>query len=135
MGKPPVAAKLTWQGDLRFEATSRTTTMILDGNSVAGPSPVQALAFSIAGCMAMDVVEIVRKGRHPVRAMDAHFDGDRSPTHPHRLVAIRLKFVLHGEVPHEAIERAIALSREKYCSVSTSLRQDIAFTTSYEVVP
>jgi putative redox protein len=135
MGKPPVAATLTWQGDLRFAAASRTTTLVLDGDSAAGPSPVQTLAFSIAGCMAMDVVDIVRKGRHPVRAMEAHFDGDRAETHPHRFVAIRLKFVLHGAVPGEAVERAIALSREKYCSVSTSLRHDITVATSYEVVP
>jgi len=130
-----VAAALTWQGDLRFEATSRSNTLILDGDSVAGASPVQALAFSIAGCMAMDVVDIVRKGRHPVRAMEAHFSGDRAEQHPHRFIAIRLKFVLHGDVPGEAVERAIALSREKYCSVSTALRQDISFVTSYEVVP
>jgi putative redox protein len=135
MGKPPVAATLTWQGDLRFEASSRSNVVILDGDSVAGASPVQMLAFSIAGCMAMDVVDIVRKGRHPVRAMEAIFDGDRAETHPHRFVAIRLKFVLRGAIPADAVERAIALSREKYCSVSTSLRQDIAFVTSYEVVP
>jgi putative redox protein len=135
MGKPPVAATLTWQGDLRFEAASRGSTLLLDGDSETGPSPVQTLAFSIAGCMAMDVVDIVRKGRHPVRAMQAHFDGDRAETHPHRFTAIRLKFVLHGEVPNEAVERAIALSREKYCSVSASLRQDIDFHASYEVVP
>jgi putative redox protein len=135
MGKPPVVATLTWQGDLRFHAASRSTTLLLDGDSVAGPSPVQTLAFSIAGCMAMDVVDIVRKGRHPVLAMEAHFDGDRAQTHPRRFVAIRLKFVLHGEVPNEAVERAIALSREKYCSVSTSLRHDIAIVTSFEVVP
>ena len=135
MGKPPVAATLTWQGDLRFHATSRSNAILLDGNSDAGPSPVQTLAFSIAGCMAMDVVDIVRKGRHSVRAMEAHFDGERAQDHPHRFVAIRLKFVIHGEVPGGAVERAIALSREKYCSVSTSLRQDIAFITSYEVVP
>jgi putative redox protein len=135
MGKPPVAATLTWQGDLRFEASSRSNTLILDGDSVAGASPVQTLAFSIAGCMAMDVVDIVRKGRHQVRAMEAHFSGDRAEKHPHRFTAVRLNFVLHGDVPGEAVERAIALSREKYCSVSTSLRQDISFVTTYEVVP
>src|SRR5262245_12137117 len=135
MGKPPVAATLTWQGDLRFQATSRSDTLLLDGDSLAGPSPVQTLAFSIAGCMAMDVADIVRKGRHTVRALEAHFHGERAQSHPHRFVSINLKFVIHGEVPGEAVERAIALSREKYCSVSTSLRQDIAFNTSYEVVP
>ena len=102
-----MAATLTWQGDLRFEASSRSNTLILDGDSVA------------AGLDEIRVVE----------------GGDRAEQHPHRLIAIRLNFVLHGDVPGEAVERAIALSREKYCSVSTSLRQDIPFVTSYEVVP
>jgi putative redox protein len=135
MGKPPMAATLTWQGDLRFAASASRNSMTLDGDGRAGPSPVQALAFSIAGCMAMDVVDIVRKGRHPVSAMEAHFEGDRAETPPRRFLSIRLKFVIHGEVPTAAVERAIALSRQKYCSVSNSLREDIEFTTSYEVMP
>ena len=109
--------------------------MTLDGDSVAGPSPVQTLAMSIAGCMAMDVLEIVRKGRHPLRALQARFHGERAPTPPHRLTAMQLHFVVEGDVPAEAVERAIALSREKYCSVSTSIRPDVAFTTSFEVMP
>ena len=135
MANPPLAARLTWQGDLKFEASSGPQTLTLDGDRVAGPSPMQTLAFSIAGCMAMDVIDIVRKGRHTVRAMEAHFSGDRAEDHPRRFVAIHLKFVLHGEVPGQAVERAIALSREKYCSVSAALRHDISFVTSYEVVP
>jgi putative redox protein len=135
MGKPPVTATLTWQGDLRFEAESAGKTLLLDGDSKVGASPVQMLAFSIAGCMATDVVDIVRKGRHEVRAMEAHFSGDRAQDHPHRLVTVHLNFVIHGSPPKEAVERAIALSHDKYCSVSNSLRTDIAFSTSYEVVP
>jgi putative redox protein len=130
-----VAATLTWQGDLRFEAGSGSQSIILDGNSTAGASPVQTLAFSIVGCMAMDVIDIVRKGRHPVRAMEARFSGERAAEHPRRLVAVRLHFVLHGDVPGEAVERAIALSREKYCSVSATLRLDTEFATSFEVLP
>ena len=135
MGNTPLAATLIWQGDLRFEAASKHNTLLLDGDSAAAPSPVQTLAFSIAGCMAMDVVDIVRKGRHPVRAMEAHFSGDRAEEHPRRFIAIRLNFVLHGDVPRDAVDRAIALSQEKYCSVAACLRQDISFTTSYEVFP
>jgi len=134
MGKPPVTAILTWQGDLRFAAESRGNTLVLDGDSRVAASPVQTLAFSIAACMAMDVVDIVRKGRYEVRSMEAQFSGERAQTPPHRLVAIQLNFVIHGNPPKEAVERAIALSHDKYCSVSNSLRTDIAFSTSYEVV-
>jgi len=135
MGKPPVAATLEWQGDLRFAASSAGAFLTLDGSSAAGPSPVQALAFSIASCMAMDVVDIIKKGRHPVQGVTVSFLGDRAQTTPHRFVRIALTFTIRGGVPGSAIERAIALSREKYCSVSNSLRQDIELLTSYEVLP
>ncbi len=135
MAKPPLAAALTWSGDLLLTATSGGQTMTLDGNSAAGPSPVQTLAFSIAGCMAMDVVDILRRGRHEVRGLDIAFHGDRQQTPPHRFTSVALTFTVHGDVPGEAVQRAIALSHEKYCSVSNSLRGDIAFTTEYEVKP
>ena len=135
MAKPPMAASLTWAGELTFTATSGTQRMTLDGHGAAGPSPVQVLAFGIAGCMAMDVVEILRKGRHTVTAMDVAFSGERAESQPHRFTSITLTFVIHGGVPSDAVRRAIALSHERYCSVSNSLRGDITFTTDFEVRP
>ena len=135
MAKPATEASLTWDAELRFTATSGSQTMMLDGNSEAGPSPVQALAFGIAGCMAMDVVEILRKGRHGLTGLDVAFHGDRAQSPPHRLTRVQLVFTLHGSVPGDAVRRAIALSHEKYCSVSNSLRGDITFTTEFEVRP
>ena len=134
MSKPPTTITLAWQENYRFTAVAGDHTLTIDGDSKAGWSPVQGLAISIAGCMAMDVVDILRKGRHPVRALDARFEGDRAEDPPRRFVRIRLTFVVHGEVPGDAVERAIALSREKYCSVSNSLRPDIEFLTGCEVV-
>ena len=55
MGKPPVVADLTWIGDLKFDARSGKATTTIDGDSTAGPSPVQALVFALAGCMAADI--------------------------------------------------------------------------------
>jgi putative redox protein len=128
-------ASLTWAGELRFEASSGTQRVTLDGAGQAGPSPVQALAFAIAGCMAMDVVDILRKGRHPVRALDVAFHGVRAQEPPHRFTSVTLTFVVSGEVPGDAVRRAIALSHQRYCSVSNSLRGDITFTTEFEVKP
>lgn len=107
--------------------------MVLDGDSVGGPSPVQTLAFSVAACMAMDVAAIVTKGRHPLAAFDVKFVGHRAQDHPHRLLAIELHFSLRGQVPAAAVERAISLSRDKYCSVWHSMREDIELTTTFEV--
>jgi putative redox protein len=130
-----VGLELTWTGDLRFAGRSGDVTLTLDGDKTAGPSPVQALAFALAGCMAADVVEILTKGRLPLRGLTVRLTAGRAPKPPRRLVAVELRFQVIGDVPPDRIERAIALSRETYCSVWHSLRQDIAFTTSIEVRP
>jgi putative redox protein len=135
MEKPPVPASLVWNGDLRFRASSGTAEMTLDGASTSGPSPVQALAFSLAACMAMDVVDILRRGRHAVTTFNVTFVGRRTDSHPHRFLRIELHFSVHGNVPAGAVERAVALSRDKYCSVWHSMRQDIDLTTTFEVAP
>ena len=130
-----MTATLTWQEELRFSAAVGAQTLVLDSDGQAGVSPVQALALGIAGCMAMDVVDILRKGRHPLRGLDVAFEGDRAETPPRRFVRVKLTFVVHGAVPADAVTRAIALSHEKYCSVSNSLRPDIEFNTAFEVRP
>ena len=131
--KPPVVADLTWTGDLRFSGTSGSTGMTLDGDSTAGPSPVQALVFALAGCMSADIVFILKKGRHPLRALRARIVGERAQTDPHRLLKVDLKFDVDGAIPKEAVERAAALSHEKYCSVWHSLNPDIDVRVTCDV--
>jgi putative redox protein len=135
MPKPPVPATLVWDGDLRFRAASGTAESVLDGNGAGGPSPVQALAFALAGCMAIDVVSILQKGRHPPTTFNLTFVGQRADRNPHRFLRIELHFAVHGNVPAAAVERAIELSRNKYCSVWHSMRQDIDLVTTFEVLP
>ena len=135
MGNPTVATSLAWQGDLRFLATSGGGSVTLDGNSAAGPSPVEALAFSLASCMAADVVDILLKGRHQLQALRADLVAERAPDPPRRILRATLRFALRGNMPDAAIERAIALSHDKYCSVWHSLRSDIELLTSYGVEP
>ncbi len=134
MPKPPTVADLQWQRDLVFHIDSAGRTMTMDGDSKAGPSPVQTLAFALAGCMSTDVAFVLAKGRHAIRSMRAHFVGDRAQEDPHRFVRMNLRFTIEGDVSAEAIERAIALSRDKYCSVWHSMRQDIDFTVSFELI-
>ena len=135
MPNPTVATSLAWQGELRFLASNKAGTVTIDADGVAGPSPVEALAFSLAGCMAADVVDILVKGRHHLQALRADLVAERAPAPPRRLLRATLRFALRGKVPGLAIERAIALSRDKYCSVWHSLRTDIELLTSYEVEP
>jgi putative redox protein len=130
---PSLALDLEWQGDLRFRGTAGAVSLVLDSAGEAGPTPVQALAFALAGCMAIDVVHILRKGRLEPRSVRAHLEAERAPEDPKRLLSVRLHFVVGGGAPADKVERAIALSREKYCSVWHSLRPDIDFRTSFEV--
>jgi putative redox protein len=135
VAKPPIRLTITWQGERRFAADFRGVPVTIDGDSVAGPSPVEALGVALASCMGVDVADIVRKGRHDLRALTTEIVAERAPDPPSRFTAVELRFRLSGDVPDAAVERAIALSHEKYCSVWHSLRQDIPLTTSFEVVP
>ena len=135
MAKPTVAASLVWQGDLRFHASTNGGPITVDGDSKMAASPVEALAVSLAACMAADLVAILTKGRHPLRAFETNIVAERAEQPPRRFTQVTIAFVIGGEVPSPAIDRAIALSRDKYCSVWHSLRPDIELLTSYEVAP
>ena len=133
--KPPVVAELVWFEGLRFDATSGESSAIVDGDGKAGPSPMQHAAMGLAGCMAADVIDILRRGRHPLTGLRVTFTGIRAEMPPRRLLQISLQFHVEGAVPPEAVERAIMLSREKYCSVWLSFRQDIELSTTFDVRP
>jgi putative redox protein len=131
--RPQSTAELTWERDLRFAGRSAAFDLTLDGNSKEAPSPMQLLALGLAGCMATDLVDILTKGRHDLRGLRATFVGVRAPEPPKRFVEVTLHYTVEGNVPAAAIDRAIALSRDKYCSVWHSMRQDIQLTVTYEV--
>lgn len=135
MTKPPVTATLTWQGDLRFHAATPRSSIIFDSEGTAGPSPAEAVAMALAGCMAIDVADIVIKGRHALTSLEATIAGHRRDDPPRHFVSFTLHFVLAGDIPAHAVERAIQLSRDKYCSVWHSLRPDIDLRTTFEVAP
>jgi putative redox protein len=118
-----------------FAGKSGDVSMRLDSGSQAGASPMQALAFALAGCMAMDVAHIVRKGRHDLRGLKVDLTAARAQEDPHRFTRIELHFTITGQVPAEQVERAIQLSRDKYCSVWHSLRQDIDLQITSTVTP
>ena len=130
-----MVAELVWDHDLIFTGTSAKASIVLDSAGLAGPSPVQTLAFALAGCMAMDVVHVIRKGRHDFRGCRVELVGERAPMDPRRFTAIALRFSITGTVPREAVDRAIELSREKYCSVWHSMRQDIPLTVTASISP
>ena len=99
-----------------------------------GPRRCSSLACGVASCMAIDVASIITKGRHPLRALSVRLDGHRAAGPPARYTGLDLHFTVSGDVPHDAVARAIALSRDKYCSVWQSMRQDIALDVRFEIV-
>ena len=133
--KAPTLVELVWEHDLVFAGRSDAASMTLDSAGQAGPSPVQALAFALAACMGMDVVHILKKGRYDLRGLAIAVKAERAQQDPHRVVAVDLRFTVTGRVPNAQVQRAIDLSREKYCSVWHSLRQDIPLTANFSVSP
>jgi len=131
--RPPVRVELEWEGGLRFRGRTGERELKLDGDSASAVSPVEALALALAACMASDVVHILVKGRAEPKGLTARLVAERAPEEPRRLVKVDLRFAVRGDLPADKVERAITLSREKYCSVWHSLRPDIAFTTSFEM--
>jgi putative redox protein len=131
--KPPAVVDLRWDGRLAFTVRAGSHEWVIDGRNEAGPSPVIALASALAGCMAVDVVHILTRGRFTVRSFSTSLAGRRADSEPRRFEAIDLRFAIDTSAPPDQIDRAIALSREKYCSVWHSLRQDIELTTHVSI--
>ena len=127
---PVVDLELRWERDLVFHGRAGALEITIDGNTREAVSPVQTLAFALASCMASDLVLILTRGRHPLQGLTAHLHAPRAATDPRRILSVDLRFDVVGPVPPEAVQRAIDLSRDKYCSVWHSLRQDIEFTVS-----
>jgi putative redox protein len=131
--KAPTKVQLVWEHDLVFGGRSGDAAMTLDSGGHAGPSPVQTLAFALAGCMGMDVVHVLKKGRHDLRGLAIMLTAERAQSDPHRVTAVEIVFTVSGKVPNAAVQRSIDLSREKYCSVWHSFRQDITLTTKFTI--
>jgi putative redox protein len=124
-----------WISGMRFEGTNPDgLRVVMDahpehGDTAAGPAPMEALLIALAGCTGMDVISILRKMRAPVDRFTIEVTAERAETHPRVLTAIHLRYVAAGTgLRTEQIEKAAALSQEKYCSVSAMLRKAAPIT-------
>ena len=135
MGKPPTVVDFTWQSELIFDAVADGMPMTIDSAGKAGASPMQSLGAALGGCMTIDVAYILKRGRHTFRALRSRLIGERSQDEPHRFVRVTLHVIVEGSVPRDAIERALQLSHDKYCSVWHSMRQDLEFAVTFEQIP
>jgi putative redox protein len=135
MPKSPIQASLSWRGNLAFDATAGAHTVGIDSDGAHGVSPMQSLALALAGCMAVDVVLILTKGRHDLQSLDVRFEGTRAEGPPAYFTDITLHYTLVGNAPAQAVQRAIDLSRDTYCSVWHSLRPDTRLDVTFDITP
>ena len=127
---------LRWIGGLAFEGgPAEGPRIVVDGNSQDGPSPMDLALMAVAACMAVDVKLILEKMRVPPEALEVAARGERVHDHPRRFSGVRMVFRVGGlaEADQGKAEQAIALSKEKYCSVLFSLRPDLRLETALEV--
>lgn len=131
---PVMVARLEWDGEQQFTGFVGKHEVPIDGDQEAAASPMQLLAMSIAGCMAIDLVHILARGRHGCTSLTVSFRAERAPGHPRRFTRIQMHFTLSGAMAPEHVERALQLSRDKYCSVWNSLRPDTGLETTFEIL-
>ena len=106
------------------------------GGRDLAPRPMETVLAGTGGCTAYDVVLILKRGRHDVRGCQVKVTAERAATDPKVFTAIHMHFTVTGkDLPATAVERAIALSHERYCSASIMLAKTAAITTSHEIVP
>jgi putative redox protein len=130
---PTVKATLTWQRDLVFTgATPQGYEIEFDAESQWGCKPTEALLLSLAGCMGIDVVSILTKMRIAPARFQIEMEGQRNPTPPQYYQSVKMVLHMAGKnLDRVKVERAIALSKNKYCSVYNSLRPDLALNIDY----
>ena len=115
--------------------------LVMDGAVDGGgrnlaPRPMETVLAGTAGCTAYDVVLILKRGRHAVSGCQIKLTSERAETDPKVFTKIHVHFRVTGaDIPAVAVERAVQMSHDKYCSASIMLAKTADITTSFEIVP
>ena len=106
-----------------------------NGGQNLAPRPMETVLAGTGGCTAYDVVLILKRGRHDIRGCSVKLTSERAETDPKVFTKINMHFTVQGKgIPPQAVERAIAMSHEKYCSASIMLGKTATITTSFDLV-
>lgn len=132
---PVNKGRLKLERDLYFMGTTqRGYEVEYDVTYQEGCSPTETLLMSVAGCLSIDVVHMLRKMRCTITKYETEFQGERRADPPQYYQSMDILIRIAGEaITPKKIDRAISLSRNKYCSVYHSLRKDITLNVSYEI--
>src|ERR1700730_4958657 len=131
-----IEASLNWTDKDRFvgSATSRHAIVIDVGAEKTANSPMELVLLGLCGCTASDVVGILRKKRQPFTGVEVRAEAERADGHPAVYTSIHLTYIVRGQVSRKAMEDAVRLSKEKYCSVSGMLEKTAKITYTIEHV-
>ncbi len=124
-----------WKHDEVFEGIAENGNTIVfdaDAEHIHGPSPVEAVLMALCSCTSVDVVGILQKKRQPLTGLRVTASAERAETVPRVFTHIRLTYAVRGQLSRKAVEDAVALSKNKYCSVSKMLEK--AAKIDYEIV-
>jgi len=129
-----IDAKVRWTDKERFagEATSGHAIAIDAGKEKTANSPIELVLIALCGCTASDVVTILRKKREPFTSLEVRAEAERATSPPMVYTDIRLTYKVGGNISHKAVEDAVRLSEEKYCSVSAMLSKTARITYTIE---
>lgn len=129
-------ANAIWTDNERFvaSATSRHSLVMDAAKEKTAPSPMELVLIALCGCTASDVVGILRKKREPFTGLEVKAQAERAGGHPAVYTEIKLTYRIRGQVTPKAIEDAVRLSKEKYCSVSAMLEKTATITYAIEYV-
>jgi len=130
---PITKGTLTWDKELIFVGrTQRGYEIEFDAEIQWGCAPTESLLLSLAACMGIDAVSFLQKMRANLASFKIDITGERNPTPPQYYKAIEMVLHISGErITQKQVERAVALSQEKYCSVYHSLRKDLKVSVKY----
>ena len=125
-------ASVTWVENQRFNGRATSGhEIVVDGDKNGGNSPMELVLIGLCGCTAFDVASILRKKREPFTSLEVRAEAERAPQPPTVYTKIKLIYRVGRNVSKKAVEDAVKLSEEKYCSVAAMLKQSAEIT--YEI--
>jgi putative redox protein len=128
-------AKTTWIEKQRFNGVATSGhSIVVDGDKAAGNSPMELILIGLCGCTGYDVASILQKKREPFTSLEVRAEAERAAEPPTVYTEIKLIYLVGGRVSHKAVEDAVRLSKEKYCSVSAMLDKTAKITAKIEYV-
>ena len=131
-------SKVQWIGEQKFVAISPSGHMLAmdsDRTTNTGPSPMELLLMALGACTATDIVIILEKKRQKLESLEVICSGERAAEQPQVWIKLDILFRLRGKLQESAVQHAIQLSEEKYCSVSATLKKSAALTWRHEILP